>query len=96
MFASKRQAPQKGQQTLPAHAADKNWRTKNHLYYTCKHAKMVATVTEGIAKMEKTLAAESMLQGVAFAFVKRVRKTTGTLTDKRQLQCNAAKSARAL
>ena len=55
--------------------------------------KMVATVTAGIAKMKKALAAENMPPDVTIAFVERVRKATGTLTDKTQLQCSAAKSA---
>ena len=55
------------------------------------HGKMVATVVEGIDKMEKVFAAEDMPPGVTIAFDERVRRATGTLTDKRQLQCNAAK-----
>ena len=67
---------------------------ENQLHlYTCKHAKMAAAVTEGISKMEKTLAKENVPPGVAIVFVERVRKVTGTLTDRKRLQCNAAKKA---
>ena len=41
--------------------------------------------------MEKTLAKENVPLGITIAFVERVRKVTGTLTDKRRLQCNATK-----
>ena len=68
---------------------------QNHLY-TCKHDKMAAAVTEDISKMEEALAAENMLPSAAIAFVERVQKVTGTLTDKRQIQCSAAKRARNL
>ena len=54
---------------------------------------MVATVTEGIAKMEKAFAAENMSPGVTIAFIERVCKEVSTLTDKRQRQCNTAKNA---
>ena len=63
-----------------------------HLY-TCSHAKMTAAVAEGTSEMEKTLAKENVPPGVTIAFVEPVRKVTGTLTDKRRLQCNAAKKA---
>ena len=63
-----------------------------HLY-TCKHDRMAAAVIEGISKMVEALAAENILPGVAIAFVERVQKVTGTLTDKRQLQCSAARRA---
>ena len=54
---------------------------------------MATAITEGISKMEKTLAKENVPPGVAIAFVERVRKVTGTLTDKRRLQCSEAKTA---
>ena len=54
---------------------------------------MTAAITEGISKMEKILTKENVPPGVAIAFVERVRKVTGTLTDKRRLQCSAAKTA---
>ena len=41
--------------------------------------------------METTLARENVPPGVTIAFVERVRKVTGTLTDKRRLQCSATK-----
>ena len=63
-----------------------------HLY-TCSHVKMIAAVAEGISKTEKTLAKENVPPGVTITFVERVRKVTGTLTNKRRLQCNAAKKA---
>ena len=65
---------------------------QNHPY-TCKHNKMAATVTEGISKMEEALATEKMPPGVVIIFVERVRKVTGTLTGKRQLQCSTANRA---
>ena len=54
---------------------------------------MPAAVAEGMSKMETTLARENVSTGVTIAFVERMRKMTGTLTDKRLLQCSAAKKA---
>ena len=78
---------------LPVHAVDTSWQTRTTSTYTCKHAKMIAGITGGIAKMEKTLAAENIAPGVTMAFVEQARKTTGTLVDKRQIQCKAATKA---
>ena len=54
---------------------------------------MVAAVAEGISTMVKTLAKQNVPPGVTIAFVEHVRKAAGTLTDKRRLQCSAAKKA---
>ena len=54
---------------------------------------MAATVAESIAKMEESFAAENLPPGAVMVFAKQVRKATGTLMDKRQIQCRVATKA---